>query len=394
MYMRRLLFSALTTALLVIGLGGVASAYPQFQFSSGTTRCSQCHYDPAGGGLITSWGRDESGDTISRGGDGAFLHGLWDPPSWLALGADVRLAGTINAPGGSQSPVYSFFPMQADGYARFAFGDQFSLYLQGGVRGDVGRDQTFNNRIDSAADRLISNEHYLMWRPSATGPYARVGKFFAPYGLRFVEHIFFVQRYTGFNIYNETYNLSGGYVSEDWELHVTLFAPPPASFPDPLQSVGIRESGGAAYAEKRFNSVAALGLQARAGVGSEVSRYQGGAIGKVWLEQGKLLALGEADFIRQIVDVGAGSVGQNQFVSYLGATFFPTRGLMVGLAYERFQEDLSVAGTGRNAVDLEVNFFPWAHFELVGLARYQAIGPSTTDEASASLLMLQLHYYL
>jgi hypothetical protein len=67
---------------------------------------------------------------------------------------------------------------------------------------------------------------------------------------------------------------------------------------------------------------------------------------------------------------------------------------MVGLAYERFQEDLSVAGTGRNAVDLEVNFFPWAHFELVGLARYQAIGPSTTDEASASLLMLQLHYYL
>ena len=47
-----------------------------------------------------------------------------------------------------------------------------------------------------------------------------------------------------------------------------------------------------------------------------------------------------------------------------------------------------------NAVDLEVNFFPWAHFELVGLARYQSLGPSTADEASASLLMLQLHYYL
>ncbi len=46
-----------------------------------------------------------------------------------------------------------------------------------------------------------------MWRPSATGPYARIGKFFAPYGLRFVEHIFFVQRYTGFDIYNETYNV-------------------------------------------------------------------------------------------------------------------------------------------------------------------------------------------
>ncbi len=105
-----------------------------------------------------------------------------------------------------------------------------------------------------------------------------------------------------------------------------------------------------------------------------------------------MLVLGEANFIRQVVSTG--SVGQNQFVSYLGATFFPTRGLMAGLAYERFQEDLSVAGTGRNAVDLEVNFFPWAHFELVGLGRYQFIGPSTLSEASASLFMLQLHYYL
>ena len=37
---------------------------------------------------------------------------------------------------------------------------------------------------------------------------------------------------------------------------------------------------------------------------------------------------------------------------------------------------------------------PRAHFELVGLVRYQFIGPSTVSEASASLYMLQLHYYL
>ena len=55
---------------------------------------------------------------------------------------------------------------------------------------------------------------------------------------------------------------------------------------------------------------------------------------------------------------------------------------------------MSVAGTGHNAVDVEVNFFPWAHFELLALGRYQFIGPSTNDEANASLFMLQLHYYL
>ena len=40
-----------------------------------------------------------------------------------------------------------------------------------------------------------------------------------------------------------------------------------------------------------------------------------------------------------------------------------------------------------------MNGFPRAHFELVGLARYQFLGPSTTDEASASLLMLQPYCY-
>src|SRR5262249_44890220 len=80
--MRRLVLPVFA-GLLVLALGGGrAQAYPQFQFSSGTNRCSQCHYSPAGGGLITSWGRDESGDTLSLGGDGAFLHGAWSPPSW------------------------------------------------------------------------------------------------------------------------------------------------------------------------------------------------------------------------------------------------------------------------------------------------------------------------
>jgi hypothetical protein len=399
MNLRRITLLAAAAFLLLVGLCGPAQAYPQFQFTSGTTRCSQCHYSPDGGGLITSWGRDESGDTISLGGDGAFLHGLWEPPSWLALGADVRVvAPLVNAPGGPKSPTISVFPMQSDVYARFAFGDQVSLYLQGGVRGDVGFEETFSSRIDSATARLISNDHYLMWRPSATGPYVRAGRFYATYGLRFVEHIFFVQRYTGFDIYNETYNLAGGYVAEDWELHMTLFAPPPESFPSALQSVAPsseRSSGLAVYGEKRFNSMAMLGLQARLGTNSEASTYQGGAVGKLWLEPARMLVLGEADLIRKVVSVGSGSFGENQFVSYLGATFFPTRGLMAGVAYERFQEDLSVSGTGRNALDVEANFFPWAHFELVGLARYQFFGPgAANDEATASLFMLQLHYYL
>ena len=81
-----------------------------------------------------------------------------------------------------------------------------------------------------------------------------------------------------------------------------------------------------------------------------------------------LLFLGEADFIRQ--QFSKANFGQSQFVSYLGATYF-IRGFMLGVAYERFQEDSAVKGTGRDAYDVEVNVFPWAHFELNLLGRYQ-----------------------
>jgi len=400
--MRRLLLCLLVAGVGTVGFARGAAAYPQFQFSSGTNKCSQCHFSPAGTGLISSWGRSESGDTISMAGDGGFLHGAVTLPSWLALGADIRFAGVRNDDGGQAAPQSAWFPMQADLYSRFAFSDAFSLYLEGGVRGETRPSSGFANTgigninydFSTVADRFITREHYLMWRPSATGPYARVGRFFAPYGLRFVEHVYFVRRFTGYNLYEETYTASGGYVGDDWELHLSAFTPPPSSFPDALQSVGSRESGGAAYFEKRFIGespvVGAVAVQARIGVASEEARYQGGVIGKAWVEPAKLLFLGEADLIRQ--QVTAASFGQDQFVSYSGLSWFPIRGLMASLAYERFQENMSVSTTGRNAYDLQINVFPYAHCEAVLLGRLMTVGQAS--QPASNLLMLQLHYYL
>ena len=77
-----------------------------------------------------------------------------------------------------------------------------------------------------------------MWRPSATGPYARIGRYFPTYGLRLVEHIFYVRRFTGNALYEEPYALSGGYIADDWEVHASGFTAVPSSFPDFFQSIG------------------------------------------------------------------------------------------------------------------------------------------------------------
>jgi hypothetical protein len=377
---------------LLLATAREAAAYPQFQFSSGTTRCGQCHYSPSGGSLISAWGRDESAETISLGGDGALLNGL-APRSWLGLGGDIRLAAIRNDVGGPDAPEIAAFPMQLDLYGHGAI-DAFSVNVTAGARGIVRpADPSVSGRASQVAAEFASREHYLMWRPSGSGPYARVGRFSAPYGIRFVEHIFFVQRYTGFDLYEETYNASGGYVAEGWELHVTAFAHVPSGVATVVAAAGPPENGGVAYAEKRFASIAALALQGRVGIAPDEARYQGGAVGKLWVERARLLFIGEADFIRQ--QIRSAGTGQNQFVSYAGATYV-MRGLMAGVAYERFQENLSVSGTGRNAYDAEVNLFPRAHFEVVLFGRYQtaAAGAQAVASAPASLLMLQLHYYL
>jgi len=50
--------------------------------------------------------------------------------------------------------------------------------------------------------------------------------------------------------------------------------------------------------------------------------------------------------------------------------------------------------SGRNAFDLQINLFPYAHFELLLLGRYQLSGGGSSDGAPGTMGMLQLHYYI
>ncbi len=90
------------TMLVIVLIAGTAHAYPQFQLSQGAERCSACHLSPAGGGLLNAYGRNEAGETLSRGGDGRFLYGAWEPPAWLQLGADVRGAAGLKYQAGDR----------------------------------------------------------------------------------------------------------------------------------------------------------------------------------------------------------------------------------------------------------------------------------------------------
>jgi hypothetical protein len=66
------------------------------------------------------------------------------------------------------------------------------------------------------------------------------------------------------------------------------------------------------------------------------------------------------------------------------------RGVLVGAALHRWQPDLRLRSS-RDAVEINVQYFPTAHVELHLLTRVS--GEGQLDDPGL-LSMLQLHYYL
>ena len=365
------------TALLVVLLVAArsADAYPQFQLSQ-SERCSACHLSPGGGGLLNDYGRNEAGETLSRGGDGRFLHGIWEPPSWIRLGADLRTATAFKYQARERELLV--FPMQADSYVRLGT-DSVSFNATLGVRGGARDPQP------PLIERLASREHYLMYeRPSGT--YVRAGRFFPIFGIRSQDHTASVRRYLGFSTLEEPYGVAIGAVRTSWEGHVSAFVPRPV---ETLGS-GVKAKGVVAYLERRFlEDTAALAGQARLAVSPDDSRVTVGVVGKRWFPAAEIMLLGELDLQRQAF-AHSGGTTRYQLAAYGGASRFVARGWLVGAAVHRWQPDVRLA-SARDAFEINVQYLPRAHFELHLLTR---IGGSGDFDDPAVLSLLQLHYYL
>lgn len=360
-------------AAVVLGLAAPAAAYPRFVQSTGASTCGDCHLTPTGGGLLNDYGRSEAGDTISRGGDGGFLHGAWTPPSWMALGGDLRLAGLAKAD--ETDRTLAAFPMQAD-LAFRAGGKGLTFNLVVGLRGSARTPRP------PLVERLNSREHFLMYQRGAA--YVRAGRFFSTFGLRLHDHTAAVRRYLGFGLQEEPYGVAGGMVRDDWEAHVHAFAPQPV----PLLGAGQQAVGLAASYERRFmDGLASVGVGARYARGTDEDRALLSLSGRRWFDGAGLLLLGELDLQRQSFDAAS----RLQLATYLGAAKPLTTGVWLGLALHRWQPDLEQR-SARDAVELDLQYFPRAHLEVHWSTKVGGVGGDFDRPGVTSLA--QLHYYL
>ena len=361
---------------ILVAASTAADAYPIFQFSTGSQRCSDCHFSPTGGGLLNMFGRSENGDTISWTGNGELLYGAWTPPEALSLGADFRVAGLGIDREGDDDQL-AVFPMQADLHARVETGPV-------AFGGTVGLNGSARDRPGGArlASYVVSREHYAMYQKAPGEPYLKLGRFFPALGVRTADHTALARRAVDAYAMQEPYALGGGASGDAWELHASLFAPNPFG-------AGPQPFGGTAYYERFFDDTALAG-QTRVAVTGDDTRVLIGAVARKWIPAARLMLLGELD--GQVQRIAGASVSRLQWVGYANATFVILPGLAIGAVAQRWDPDLGLGGTARTTGELNLELFPFAHLELHILARSSWSGSLTGSRDSLGLV--QVHYWL
>ena len=381
--------------IVLVALGGVAHAYPQFQMSRDQT-CTGCHISPAGGGLL-----NENGFTVAEaisqfGTAPEFMYGKVPTPDWLTLGGDIRGAGGMfkNEP----TPYFYAFPMQLELNAHAKLGP-VALYVTAG-----GRPGTADPVPGSSGGVFVwSREHYLMWRQKPDeneGLYIRAGRFMPVFGLRFAEHPMYTRRYGGTQLFSETYGVGVSYVTPKLEVHATGFIEDYTI--DPVEHA----NGGALYTEFRTSETVAFGVEGMVkqftdgdSFSTEMLELRLGVTNKLYLSGLDVLLQTELQFVNQLVDkvnrspasqIGGAPKG---IVGNLVASKMLGDFLLLDIGIGHFDSNYRISNLDRDAFDLNLHWFATSHLELVLNGRYELIGFGNGGTPGA-YGMLQLHYRL
>jgi hypothetical protein len=232
-------------------------AYPwmiQHQY----TGCALCHLDPSGGYLLTTYGRAQTQALLStfgsvkEGGEvdsrSNFAFGLMPPNDWVNLGASVRESYVK-----SSSIVNGPILMQADFRAAVTAGPLIATgsvgYLQHGqhaaqiTKGDKGV--------------LVSREFWLgVQLGEDKNTMIRAGRMYLPFGIRVIEHPFYVRQMTGTNIDSQQqYGAAFFHDGETYHMEIMGIAGNYQIAPDEY-----RQRGYAGYVEVGVHPGAQLGF--------------------------------------------------------------------------------------------------------------------------------------
>jgi hypothetical protein len=369
-----------------------AEAYP-WMIRHAYTDCVTCHTDPSGSGLLTDYGR-EQGDLLLRtrysredaevaDKTAGFLWGLVDPPTWLRVGGEGRTLNYWYKPAGYPTQS-SFVLMQADLQAEVRFG---------GFRanGSLGFTTTSGGPA-AVSNSLVSREHWVGYGWGNDAFLLRAGRINLPFGIRMIEHTFFVRAATRTDL-NDTqqHGVAFAYTGEHWRGELMAIAGNYQISPDKF-----RERGYSGYVEWAPIAQLALGASslithAAASVDPSIrapdTRQAHGVFVRA-VPIGPLVLMGEADLV---VHTPTGLPSAVGYASVLQADWEIIQGVHLLGTAEQYKPNSETAQSYHGWLSAGWFFAPHADVRLDYERARDAIAGGRYDSTA---YLVQLHVYL
>ena len=374
-----------------------SEAYP-WKVRHGYQGCTPCHADPSGGGLLTAYGRAMEA-TVLRATYGK-ASALEEPSGagflWGAVDLPESLLATVSYRGlylGTERPSdqgwdWRYVQMATDLRAQATIGP---VRINGSV-GFVKEGARAAAITSGESNNLVSREHWAGYELDEEGEWlVRAGRINLPFGIRTVEHTFFVRTATRTSInadqqHGASISYAGAGLRGELMGVVGNFQLGPDEF---------RERGYSGLVELSVGENVALG-------GSSLMTYtrrdQELRVASLRHAHGvfvrasfwhPLVVLAEMDVVARAPKEAPNQFGHAALVQADLEVVQGVHAMVTGETHDAGGEDSEPSWAGWLTVDYF--FLPHAEFRVDGIRQKRSFGPASV---TSNALMAQLHFYL
>lgn len=343
----------------------------------GYVNCTACHLSPAGGGIMTAYGRELSRAVLSTWGAKNEQYFAYNAIPQISksekflVGAFVRGLQAIKDD--KQATEARAILMQAD--ADIAYNEK-----NWAVLASLGR-QEIRSGLESSS-RLFSRRHYAIYRYNFSNQF-RVGKFLQFYGLNDPNHQMYVRKYLNFGFDTESYNGEYSFLGENLNFYLTSTF---GNFGDEYSQN--KEKGISVSSSYFFWDKQKIGLSAYRGTEAFVNRITYGVWG-IFSFHPKVFTMHELDFQNRKIKLSG--VKQSGYVTSSKINYEYTRGIIGFLSYDLANLNPANISSRKFAYGTGVQFFPRPHFELISAWQREEI---VHLRSQSDLFSFVLHFYL
>ncbi len=366
----RLVLQCFVTALCCVALRAHAEPYLAVQMG---LKCGQCHVNPTGGGLRTTYG-DVFAQTlmpqehIDTGND------TWtgDVMKFLRIGGDLRFDGKVTQVPNTKTT--NTFAM-----------DSTRVYLEGNVIPD--RLIVYVDELVAPGGALNREAYGVYWSASHEW-YVKAGQMYLPFGLRLQDQTAFIQTTSGINMTTPDQGAEFGWEKDHWDAQIAISNGTAGSA---SSDNGKQYSGQLIWVDSMWRIGGAANFNKKeAGNRSAFALFAGLRTGPVaWLAQGELID------DTTVTESGPGRTGLNgrhQAAGLVEANWMILRGNNLKLTGEYFDPDRNVANNDQTRWSVVYEWTPIQFLQLRGGARIQD-GIPQIDTQHTKLYFAEFHAF-